>query len=73
VDETGGQIAVFGRLGSRPFTREEMEQLFMTRSGVPWRVSDEVNMDRWVGREIGPLRRNADMDARPEDTALGGD
>lgn len=73
VDETGGQIAVFGRLGSRPFTREEMEQLFMTRSGVPWRVSDEVNMDRWVGRGVGPLRRNADMDAAPEDSALGGD
>jgi hypothetical protein len=29
VDETGGQIAVFGRLGSRPFTRDEMEALFL--------------------------------------------
>jgi hypothetical protein len=52
VDETGGQIAVFGRLGSRPFTREEMERLFLTRSGVPWKVSDAVDMDRWVGREV---------------------
>ena len=25
VDETGHQIAVFGRVGSRPFTRDEME------------------------------------------------
>lgn len=49
VDETGGQIAVFGRLGSRPFTRDEMERLFMTRSGAPWKVSDEVDMKRWVG------------------------
>ncbi len=49
VDETGGQMAVFGRLGSRPFTRSEMEQLFMTRSGVPWKVSDDVDMNRWVG------------------------
>ncbi|WP_296717511.1 hypothetical protein [Erythrobacter sp.] len=49
VDETGGQMAVFGRLGSRPFTRPEMERLFMTRSGVPWKVSDEVDMGRWVG------------------------
>jgi len=49
VDETGGQIAVFGRLGSRPFTRDEMERLFMTRSGVPWKVTDEVDMKRWVG------------------------
>jgi hypothetical protein len=28
VDESANQIAVFGRLGSRPFTRPEMEQLF---------------------------------------------
>ncbi|WDA39854.1 hypothetical protein [Erythrobacter sp. BLCC-B19] len=49
VDETGGQMAVFGRLGSRPFTRSEMEQLFLTRSGVPWKVSDDVDMKRWVG------------------------
>jgi hypothetical protein len=49
VDETGGQIAVFGRLGSRPFTRPEMERLFLTRTGVPWKVSDEVDMSRWVG------------------------
>jgi hypothetical protein len=51
VDETGGQMAVFGRLGSRPFNRDEMEKLFMTRSGVPWKVTDEVDMDRWVGRK----------------------
>ncbi len=49
VDETGGQMAVFGRLGSRPFTRAEMERLFMTRAGVPWKVSDAVDMQRWVG------------------------
>ncbi len=73
VDETGGQMAVFGRLGSRPFTRDEMERLFMTRSGVPWRVTDEVNMDRWVGRSAGPLRRNADIDVQPDGEALGGD
>jgi hypothetical protein len=51
VDETGGQMAVFGRLGSRPFTRPEMERLFLTRSGAPWKVTDEVDMGRWVGRE----------------------
>ena len=48
VDETGGQIAVFGRLGSRPFTRPEMEKLFLTRKGVPFKVSDEVDMSAWV-------------------------
>jgi hypothetical protein len=60
VDETGGQMAVFGRLGSRPFTRPEMERLFMTRSGVPWKVSDDVDMNRWVGRTPrGPQRADA--------------
>lgn len=57
VDETGGQMAVFGRLGSRPFTRPEMEKLFLTRSGVPWRVSDEANLEAWVGG--GELLRTA--------------
>jgi hypothetical protein len=47
VDETGGQIAVFGRLGSRPFTRTEMERLFLSRRGVPWMVSDTVDMKAW--------------------------
>ncbi len=47
VDETGGQIAVFGRLGARPFTRPEMERLFINRRGVPFKVSDDVDMKGW--------------------------
>jgi hypothetical protein len=47
VDETGGQIAVFGRLGSRPFTRAEMEALFLTRRGIPYKVVDEPDMSAW--------------------------
>jgi hypothetical protein len=49
VDETGGQIAVFGRLGSRPFTRAEMERLFLNSRGIPWRASDSGTMQDWVG------------------------
>ncbi|MGH8443248.1 MAG: hypothetical protein ACRETF_10165 [Nevskiaceae bacterium] len=40
VDESGGQVAVFGRIGSRPFTLEEMRRLYLDRDGVPWRVQD---------------------------------
>ena len=40
MDEGGGQIAVFGRLGSRPFNRAEMEKLFMTKGGEVYTVSD---------------------------------
>ncbi|MBV1918866.1 MAG: hypothetical protein KUG65_12515 [Sphingomonadaceae bacterium] len=47
VDETGGQIAIFGRLGSRPFTRDEMEKLFLNRNRVPYKVTDEVDMSLW--------------------------
>jgi len=48
VDETGGQMAVFGRLGSRPFTRPEMERFFLNKKGVPYRVVDQSTMDDWV-------------------------
>ncbi|WP_010125086.1 LVIVD repeat-containing protein [Sphingomonas sp. KC8] len=54
VDESGGQIAVFGRLGSRPFTRPEMERLFLNRRGFPYKVIDTPSFDDWV-----PLRRAA--------------
>ncbi|QDU63034.1 LVIVD repeat protein [Planctomycetes bacterium Pan216] len=40
VDESGNQIAVFGRVGARPFNLEEQRKLYMWK-GVPWRVSDE--------------------------------
>lgn len=40
VDETGEQIAVFGRIGSRPFNREEMERLYLDKAGAPWFVRD---------------------------------
>jgi hypothetical protein len=48
VDEQGGQIAVFGRLGSRPFTRAEMEKLFVGPRGIPYKVLDAVDMADWV-------------------------
>ena len=53
VDETGGQMAVFGRVGSRPFSRREMERLFLTPAGRPWVVRDEVDWARWVAGTAG--------------------
>ncbi len=41
VDETGGQIAVFGRKGSRPLTLDEMKRLYLDEEGNPWYVRDE--------------------------------
>ncbi len=41
ADETGGQVAVFGRKGSRPLNQEEMQNLYLDREGNPWFVQDE--------------------------------
>ena len=46
VDETGHQMAVFGRLGSRPFTKEEMAKLYLDPNGNPWFVTDRVDERR---------------------------
>ena len=40
VDETGGQIAVFGRIGSRPFTLPEQRKLYLNPDGTVWTVKD---------------------------------
>ena len=40
VDETGGQVAVFGRIGSRPFNLEEQRKMYLRPNGTPWWVRD---------------------------------
>ena len=40
VDETGGQIAVFGRIGARPFNLEEQRKLYMRPDGSVWTVRE---------------------------------
>jgi hypothetical protein len=49
VDETGGQIAVFGRRGSRPLNLQEMRKLFLDANGKPWYVTDQL--EQRVSRE----------------------
>lgn len=39
VDESGNQIAVFGRVGARPFNLEEQRKLYL-KNGEVWKVSD---------------------------------
>jgi len=41
VDETGGQIAVFGRIGARPFTAEEMAKMYRNPDGSVWTVTNK--------------------------------
>ncbi len=55
VDETGNQIAVFGRVGAKPLSLEQMQKLYL-KDGEPWRVSDEhqegvEKMLTWIDHE----------------------
>ena len=40
VDESGNQLAVFGRRGARPFNRQEMERMYL-RDGEVFTVADD--------------------------------
>jgi hypothetical protein len=62
VDESGNQIAVFGRVGARPLNHEEQRKMYY-RNGQVWRVSDDpydpqyLEIRRGVPHEqIGPPR-----------------
>jgi hypothetical protein len=49
VDESGNQLSVFGRIGSRPFNAEEMRRLYV-RDGKVFRVSDQPKRKATDGR-----------------------
>ncbi|HST37008.1 MAG TPA: hypothetical protein VLK25_10325, partial [Allosphingosinicella sp.] len=61
VDETGGQIAVFGRLGSRPFNQAEQQWMYLNSRCFPYRVSDTGSLDDWVpaGGQVRATARRA--------------
>jgi hypothetical protein len=41
VDETGNQIAVFGRRGARSLDQDEVRHLYLDPQGKPWFVHDD--------------------------------
>jgi hypothetical protein len=47
VDETGHQIAVFGRLGSRPMNLIEQQRLYL-RGDALWTVSNSIDSETFV-------------------------
>jgi len=63
VDESGNQLAVFGRRGARPFNLEEMRGLYM-RDGKLFTVTDEppkpprepVKTESWLDRLLAKLK-----------------
>ncbi len=42
VDESGNQIAVFGRIGARPLSKEESQRLYRRKDGSVWWASDDI-------------------------------
>jgi hypothetical protein len=54
VDETGGQIAIIGRIGARPFTRKEMEKMYLDPKGELWSVTDRGQAGDYVPRRVLP-------------------
>jgi hypothetical protein len=48
VDETGNEIAVFGRRGSRPLSPDEMKSLYLDLNGNPWYVPDDTHPVRTI-------------------------
>ncbi len=77
ADETGNQIAVFGRIGSRPFNEKEMKQMYLDDDNNPWFVSDEVDenhdhdasMERsmTLGTETAPASTSGSGAGQPND------
>jgi len=57
VDESGNQIAVFGRVGARPLTLAEQRRLYL-RNGRIWRVSDDPNDPLYPKPRTAPERPN---------------
>ena len=59
VDESGNQIAVFGRRGARPFNFEEMQRMYLrdgklytvtdTPPGKPQPLGTIEHAEKWIG------------------------
>lgn len=67
VDECGNQIAVFGRIGARPFNLEEQRKLYL-RQGTLWQVSDDPQNPLYQPGRVGlpaPLPRPSEVPEQP--------
>ena len=65
ADETGHQIAVLGRIGSRPFTSDEMKKLYLDAEGKPWFVDDAVEGAKGIATDPTPWKPNTPWERQP--------
>jgi hypothetical protein len=56
VDESGNQIAVFGRIGARPLNLAEQRRFYL-HDGRLWRVSDDPNDPLYRYERAAPRKR----------------
>ncbi len=56
VDESGNQIAVFGRVGARPFNLAEQRKLFLHNDNV-WKVSNDPKDSMYVKQWPKPVAK----------------
>ena len=69
VDESGNQTVVFGRRGSRPFNKTEMEKFYL-RNGQPYAVEDVVlNNGQLQSRSGQALKPNEPFKSLDESVA----
>ncbi|HSG89979.1 MAG TPA: hypothetical protein VLA56_12260 [Pseudomonadales bacterium] len=71
VDETGNQVAVFGRLGSGPLTMDDMRRLYMNEDGSLWFVRDGASSwsrvaDGDSAQGARDVREQADGSGQPQ-------
>ncbi len=71
VDETGGQVAVFGRLGAGPLTYDDQRKLYLDEDGRPWFVTDAVS-EHVSGNTDSPDGRAAAGGRSPNSARHGG-
>jgi hypothetical protein len=64
VDESGNQIAVFGRVGARPLNRQEVLRMTRKPNGGLLQVSDDP-FDRRVYEFPAEARQKVDRDDVP--------
>ena len=70
VDESGNQIAVFGRVGAGPLKLEETQRMYLRPNGQLWTVSDNP-FDPMYRRPGAPSeQRNEELPGPPPRQAL---
>jgi hypothetical protein len=65
ADETGHQVAILGRIGSRPLNAEEMRKLYLDDLGRPWTVTDRVDGPAGIASATLPFQANRILEMQP--------